>query len=86
MVNQTIIVTNKAGLHLRPASEIAKIAAKCKSNITIIKDEKRVNPKSIVNLMSAGITYGDTITIECSGNNEAQDLQTILDVLHGEAR
>ncbi len=84
MVSQTVIVTNKAGLHLRPASELSKIASNCSSNITIIKGNTRVNPKSIVNLMSIGITYQDMITIECNGKNEERDLRTIMKAIHGE--
>lgn len=78
MVSQKITITNKSGLHLRPAGELSKIATNCKSGITIIKDDKRVNPKSILNLMSAGIKYNDQITVECSGPSEEQDLQTII--------
>jgi phosphocarrier protein HPr len=83
MISQTITVTRKAGLHLRPASELSIIASGCKSSITIIKDKTRLNPKSIINLMNAGINYGDEITIECSGPNEEQDLQTFIKAITG---
>jgi phosphocarrier protein len=86
MLSQKIIISNKSGSHLRPASEISKIAINCKSSITIIKEDKRVNPKSILNLMNAGIKYGDEITIECSGDNEEQDLQTIMNAILGSPR
>ena len=53
MVKGTITVNNKSGLHLRPASELAKIAGKLTSDITIVAGEKKVNPKSVLILMSA---------------------------------
>jgi phosphocarrier protein len=83
MVSQTIIVTGKASLHLRPASELSKIASKCKSSIIIMKDDKQVNPKSILNLLNADIKNGDRITIQCTGVNEAQDLITIINAIQG---
>lgn len=78
MVVQKITVINKSGLHLRPAGALSKIASGCKSSISLIKDDKRVNPKSILLLMSAGIKCGEEIVVECVGESEAEDLQTIL--------
>lgn len=83
MVKGTITVNNKSGLHLRPASELAKIAGRLSSDITIIAGEKRVNPKSVLILMSAGITKGTTIDITCEGPNEEADLQVMLDAIAG---
>lgn len=82
MVSQKITVINKSGIHLRPAGELSKIASTCKSNITLAKGEKRVNPKSVLILMSGGIKCGDEITVECDGESEVQDLQTILDAIN----
>ena len=83
MVKGTITVNNKSGLHLRPASELAKIAGKLTRDITIIAGEKKVNPKSVLILMSAGITKGTTIDITCEGPNEEADLQVMLDAIAG---
>ena len=83
MVKGTITVNNKSGLHLRPASVLAKIAGKLTSDITIIAGEKKVNPKSVLILMSAGITKGTTIDITCEGPNEEADLQVMLDAIAG---
>ncbi len=83
MVSQKITVTNKSGLHLRPASELSKIAVNCKSNITIIKDNQRINPKSILNLMNASIKCGDEIIIECIGDTAEQDFQVIMSTFLG---
>lgn len=83
MVSQKITVTNKSGLHLRPASELSKIAVSCKSNITIIKDEQRINPKSILSLMNASIKCGDEIIIECDGETAEQDFQLIMSTFLG---
>ncbi len=81
MVQGTITVNNKSGLHLRPASELAKIAGKLRSEITIVAGEKRVNPKSVLILMSAGITKGTTIDIICEGETEEADLKVMMDAI-----
>ena len=78
MVSATIEVRNKSGLHMRPASELSRIARQCRSNIIIGSGEKLVNPKSILVLMSAAIKKGTVVTVECSGETEEQDLETIL--------
>ena len=81
MVSEKIIVKNPSGLHLRPAGILAGIASKCKSDIAIIKGEKRVNPKSILVLMAAAIKCNDEVIVECSGETEAEDLKTIIDAI-----
>ncbi len=54
---------------------------KCASDVTLVKGEKRVNPKSVLILMAAGIKCGDEITVECSGETEGQDLRTVVDAI-----
>ena len=83
MRKRTVTLADDGGLHLRPASELAKIAGKLTSDITIIAGEKKVNPKSVLILMSAGITKGTTIDITCEGPNEEADLQVMLDAIAG---
>lgn len=83
MVSERIVVKNPSGLHLRPAGILAGIAAKCTSKIELVKDEKRVNPKSVLVLMAASIKCNDEITVECTGENEVQDLKTIIDAIAG---
>ncbi len=81
MVSQKITITNKSGVHARPASELAKVAMKCTSDVAIIVGERRVNPKSILNLMAAAIRCGTEITVECTGDSEETDLKTIIDII-----
>lgn len=78
MVQQNVKVVNPSGLHLRPASILSQIASKCKSEIKLVKEEKSVNPKSVLVLMAAGIKCGEEITVECSGETEKEDLQVII--------
>lgn len=78
MVSQKLTVKNKSGLHLRPASTFAKIAANCQSEITLVKGEKRVNPKSVLFLMSAAVKCGEEIELICQGESENDDLECLV--------
>lgn len=78
MVQQTITINNPAGLHMRPSGVLAKIANECKSNVTLVFGDKRINAKSVLNIMSAAIKNGSEIIVECEGENEEEDLKTII--------
>lgn len=78
MVSQKITVTNKSGLHARPASELVKVCTGCNSDIVIHVGERKVNPKSILNIMAAAVKPGTEILIECTGENEKEDLKKII--------
>ncbi len=81
MVSQSVVVRNPSGLHMRPASVMVQIAGQCKSDITITCGDKKVNPKSILSLMSAAIPCGAEVTVFCDGENEKEDLKTIIEAI-----
>lgn len=77
MVSQKLVIKNEAGLHARPAGVLAQAAMKCRSNVLILVGEKRVQVKSILNLMAAGIKCGTEIELQCDGENEEEELRTL---------
>ena len=79
----TLTIKNKAGLHARPASLFAQKCAGFKSNITIVKNGKSINGKSIINIMSLGIKQGEAIVVNIEGADEAAAAAT-LEKLVGE--
>lgn len=81
MVSQKITVNNASGLHARPAGELVKVCTQCSSNVTIVAGEKRINPKSILILMSAAIRCGTEIIVECTGEKEQEDLDAIISAI-----
>ena len=76
MVSQKLVIKNKSGLHARLAGMLAQAAMKCKSDVWIMLG-KKVQVKSILNLMAAGIKSGTEIELACEGENEAEDLKTL---------
>ena len=70
MVEKTVTIVNKAGMHTRPASNIVKIASKYRSDFYIIKDGYRINGKSIIGVMTLAAEQGSTLTLELEGEDE----------------
>lgn len=83
MVTTKVTVRNKSGLHLRPATELSALCAKCKCEVTIIHPKGSLNPKSVLMLMGAAIKAGTEIEIQCSGEDEADSLQQIVEAIEG---
>jgi len=81
MVSQKLVIKNKSGLHARPAGVLAQAAMKCSSDVLILVGEKKVQVKSILNLMAAAIKCGTEIELQCDGENEEEDLKTLVEVI-----
>ena len=75
MVSKTVKIKNEMGFHMRPANMFVTAMTKYSSDIEIVTDTKRINGKSIMNIMAACIKCGSEITVECSGSDE----QAMLD-------
>lgn len=74
MIKEDIEIINKLGLHARASSKFTQTAVKYQSEIWVTRKNKRVNGKSIMGLMMLAAAKGSTITIECSGPDEAEAL------------
>ena len=81
MIKKEIIITNKTGLHARPATQFVQTAGKFKSSIKLIKDDKTLNAKSIVSVLSGGIGNGTKLTLVADGEDEEAALKTLADLI-----
>ena len=77
MISKAITITNETGLHARPASMFVNTASKFKSELMVKKGEKRVNAKSILAILSMGITKGAEITISADGADEEEAMNAL---------
>ena len=87
MTSQTIKVNNQSGLHARPASLFLQKATSFKSNITVVKNGKSGNAKSLLGLLSLGINKNSEITISAEGEDEKEavaDLVKLVESKFGE--
>lgn len=80
MISSKVIVRNKTGFHVRPASMISKIAESCNSKIEFIHGYRIINGKSLLNILSAAIKNGDEIEVRCTGkeHEEQADLERMV--------
>ena len=81
MVSGKVTIVNKLGLHARPAGLFVKEMSVFKSDITIINGAKKVNAKRVMQMMSACITCGTEIEIQCNGPDEAEMLQHAIEII-----
>jgi len=70
MVQKTVMIRNRAGMHTRPASMIVKIAAKYKSDFYIIKEGYQINGKSIIGIMTLAAEFGSELVLRFEGPDE----------------
>ena len=70
MVVREVTVTNRAGLHTRPASMIVRTASKFKADFFIQKDSYEINGKSIIGVMTLAAEQGSTLTLTFDGDDE----------------
>ena len=80
MISELITITNDTGLHARPASVFVSTAAKFKSELMLQKGEKQVNAKSIMGVLSLGITKGTDIMILAQGPDEEEALRALVEL------
>lgn len=74
MVSATTKVINPQGMHMRPAQVFVSEMGKFKCDVTILFNGKKINAKSIMNLMASCIKQGAEIEIQCSGEQEQEAL------------
>lgn len=83
MKNKSVILRNKLGLHLRPASRIVKIAAKYRDTaVELSCDGESVNAKSILGIMALVAGNGAEVEIRCEGPDEAVCLDELIDLVN----
>jgi len=81
MYSKTAAVKNQVGLHARPATFFIQKANEFKSNIWVEKEERRVNAKSLLGVLSMGITRDMEITIIASGSDEQEAVEALSELI-----
>lgn len=84
MITREVTINNPVGLHARPATFFIQKANEFKSVIWVEKDDRRVNAKSLLGVLSLGIVKGTTISIIADGSDEALAVDTLADLIDRE--
>ena len=81
MITKEVVIKNQVGLHARPATFFIQKANEFKSSIWVEKEERRVNAKSLLGVLSLGIVKGTTINIIADGADEAAAIETLSELI-----
>lgn len=77
----TVTITNRLGLHARPAMVFVDLAATHESQVTVVKDDQEVDGKSIMQMMMLAATQGTTLTITCRGSDAEACANALRDLV-----
>ena len=81
MVSRKITIIDDTGLHLRPAGQLCKMACNFSSHISFKTKNVEANAKSVLSILGACVKKNDEIELVCSGEDEAEALETIANAL-----
>ena len=81
MYMKEAVVNNQVGLHARPATFFIQKANEFKSSIWVEKDDRRVNAKSLLGVLSLGVTRGMQITLIADGQDEVEALNGLEELV-----
>lgn len=81
MVSKEVEVANKVGLYARPATFFIQKANEFSSTILVEKEERKVNGKSLLGILSLGITQGTIIKIIADGPDEQDALNSLSELV-----
>ncbi len=81
MLKKDVTITNNIGLHARPATFFIQKANCYHSSIWVEKDERRVNAKSLLGVLSLGIAKGMTVTLIADGTDEESAVNGLIELI-----
>ena len=81
MIIKEATVASKVGLRARPATFFIQKANEFKSAIWVEKDDRRVNAKSLLGVLSLGIVKGSTIKLVADGSDEEEAIKALVNLI-----
>ena len=81
MISRDITIKNSVGLYARPATFFIQRANSYKSSIWIEKDDRRVNAKSLLGVLSMAIAGGSTVTLIADGPDENAAITGLMELV-----
>jgi len=82
MLNQTVTVTNKLGLHARAAVKLVNLANRFEASVKIEKDGSEIEGKSILGILTLAAVQGSEIILKVEGRDEEMAMQAILALIN----
>ena len=86
MITREVTITNTIGLHARPATFFIQKANAYKSSVWVEKDDRKVNAKSLLGVLSLGITNGMTVNLIAEGTDEKEAIEGLATLIDTELK
>ncbi len=83
MVEREIVVKSKTGLHARPISKFVNMAGQFKSEVAIIKEDRKINGKSVLSLLTLAAGFNTKLTLCVNGEDESEAIDVLSKLLEG---
>jgi phosphocarrier protein len=83
-MERTITIGSKSGLHARPAAVFVQHAKEFRSQITVAKNDKTANAKSILSVLTLGAEQGDQVLLIANGEDAEQAIDKLSTLLEGD--
>jgi len=77
MVRREIVINIPNGLEARPVAMLVQVASQFESSIYVESEDKKVNAKSIMGMMSLGLASGETVVVTADGPDEEKAIENI---------
>ncbi len=81
MITKKMTIELKTGLEARPVAVFVQVASQFDSSIFVEYDNKKVNAKSIMGMMTLGLAAGENVTVSADGNDETEAIKSIEEYL-----
>ncbi len=81
-MQQDALIINKLGLHARASAKLTQLASRFKCEVMLTRNNRRINAKSIMGVMMLAAAKGSTITIETLGEDEAEAMEALLELIN----
>jgi phosphocarrier protein len=82
MVEQTVTIQNRAGIHARPSAMLVQTAKDFQSTIYLEKGNDRINGKSIMGILTLGASFGTEIRVIAEGEDEQPALEAMVNLFN----
>jgi len=82
MIQTTITISNKLGLHARASAKLTKLAGSFPCEVWLARGERRVNAKSIMGVMMLAAGMGTQVMVETSGAKEQEAMAALLALIN----
>ncbi len=83
MQHKEVEIINKLGLHARASAKLTKLASQFKCEVWVERNNRRVNAKSIMGVMTLAANKGSTIAIETTGDDEVMAMSALVALVEG---